>query len=473
MRVYKSNNIIEGYIFLCITIIGSIYIISGADGTNRLNLVVMLSFFINAIVILAQILKVSPLGYRINDMIWIYMLIFLVIAPIIQYITGKFPWWNSEFITDSILVYSNMMVLIFIITFLIIRKKIFINLDMEKKHYIEFKNVNLVLDLIFYFSCIASLYIISKVGFFDLFSRNTNSTGLSGAMSLIVTNAFNAFPIIGISMHMLYRKNYNRFYKKYQFIIILGLGVLVNFPTGIPRFKMAAIYIGIILIICSSFKNKYTFKYIIMIGLLFLFPLINVFRYNSFDSILSLDIMLPNPTEDFLKGDFDSYAMLARSVIYTQYEGLTYGRQLVGSILFFIPRFIWSNKPIGSGATIAEKFGWQFTNVSCPFIGEGYINFGVLGVIIFAIVFSFTVTNMEYKYEYMIVNEIKNFSIIRILYPYMLGFVFFILRGDLLSSLSYVIGFCVPCIGLLIIDRLISNLSKNRRRKKCYEDITD
>ena len=45
--------------------------------------------------------------------------------------------------------------------------------------------------------------------------------------------------------------------------------------------------------------------------------------------------------------------------------------------------------------------------------------------------------------------------IIRILYPFYLGFFLFILRGDLLSSLSYSIGFSLP---IIIYNYIIKNL---------------
>ena len=135
-------------------------------------------------------------------------------------------------------------------------------------------------------------------------------------------------------------------------------------------------YIGLILIFKEKSSNKYTYKYILIIEWIFIFPLINIFRVNSFEDILKLNISFPNPTLDFVKGDFDSYSMLARSIIYVNQGWITWGNQLLGNILFFIPQSWWGSEAVGSSEVIVESMNWSFTNVSCPFIGEGYMNFG-------------------------------------------------------------------------------------------------
>ena len=44
---------------------------------------------------------------------------------------------------------------------------------------------------------------------------------------------------------------------------------------------------------------------------------------------------------------------------------------------------------------------------------------------------------------------------IEIVFPFTLGFLFFILRGDLLSSWAYYIGFMIPVIILYIINQFV------------------
>lgn len=85
----------------------------------------------------------------------------------------------------------------------------------------------------------------------------------------------------------------------------------------------------------------------------------------------------------FKEGHFDSYQSIL-SVLNS--EIITYGNQLLGVLLFWVPRSIWSNKPIGSGAFMAEITNLDFSNISMNYFAEGYINFGVFGMFLFLLV---------------------------------------------------------------------------------------
>lgn len=446
--------LVNGYIFLVIIALGLLYIFSNNYNEFNRNILVYTTFFVNGIIAILNLIKTDEIGYSIDDMIWIFMLTFMVIAPTLQYSANKFPWGN-ELIDNSNIVYANLVVLIFMVSFIIFKKYYKIKNYKRFAKYVVFNNDKLVLNLSFIFSIICSFYIVYKVGFANLFSRSTNVLDVnSSSFALIVNTSFRAFPIIAFSIHYIYKDINGRFYSKVKIIILALLFILVNFPTGIARYQMATVYLGCFLVIKKRLKNKYFFKYIILFGLLFIFPIINIFRNNTFTDVLSLNISFSNPSESFLSGDFDSYSMLIRSIKYTALYGLTMGNQLLGNILFFIPRSLWINKPIGSGAFIADHFGWDFTNVSCPFIGEAIINFGIIGVIIFAIVLAYIIKILNFRYKKIIIEGNKKIAIIRILYPFIIGFIFFIMRGDLLSSLSYMIGFCFPAIMLFVIDAL-------------------
>jgi hypothetical protein len=45
--------------------------------------------------------------------------------------------------------------------------------------------------------------------------------------------------------------------------------------------------------------------------------------------------------------------------------------------------------------------------------------------------------------------------VIELLYPFYIGFLFFILRGDLLSSLSYTIGFSIPVFVEVLLEHML------------------
>jgi len=284
--------------------------------------------------------------------------------------------------------------------------------------------------------------------------------GLNQIKSLIVGKSIRSFPFITLVIHLYYKNKYGYFYNRFQLVVVVILFILTHFPSGLPRFQIAAVYIALMLVHIKTFNNKYFFKIAILVGLLILFPLLGVFRHISINTIFNSTIKIFNPIELFLTGDFDAYSMLARSLIYVDFNGITFGKQLLGSLFFFIPRAIWPTKPIGSGAMVGDSFNWQFTNISMPFIGEGYINFGLFGVIIFAVFLGYINSRLDMSYK--IKTEISDsISALKIYYPVLIGFLFFILRGDLLSSWAYTVGYFFPVLFFVIIDKILTNIKNN------------
>jgi oligosaccharide repeat unit polymerase len=356
-------------------------------------------------------------------------------------------------LTDQRIIYSNLLILISIVTYLVtyrvfFNKKVDSSIDKIK----QIKNIKFTMDIFFIATLFCSLFIITHTGFSNLFSRADNSLQIqSSSFALIVSNSFRSVPVIYVAMNLCFYIKNKHFYKVLPFIIGCIFMVLVNFPTATARFWMAGVYLGLLIIVKRKFNNIHIFKIIMFIGILIIFPAINIFRINSFEEVIKSGFSIAKPTATFLAGDFDSYSMLVRSLIHVDSYGTTWGYQLLGNLLFFIPRSIWPTKPIGSGALVAEQFGWHFTNVSMPFIGEGFINFGILGVIIFSVILALMCKLGDLKYELYSLSNQSSISFVELIYPFSIGFLFFILRGDLLSSLSYYLGFMVPIIILWLL----------------------
>ncbi|HHX69333.1 MAG TPA: oligosaccharide repeat unit polymerase, partial [Gallicola sp.] len=214
------------------------------------------------------------------------------------------------------------------------------------------------------------------------------------------------------------------------FILIL-LALITCSPLGMARFSAAAMYIPLFLLIIPILRKKNVFSIVFILGLLLVFPFLNNFR-----NFTGNEINFGFNFGMFSEGHFDSYQNFALVV---SENIVTWGRQLVGVILFWIPRSIWADKPIGSGGFIAEDQGFTFSNVSCNYFAEGYINFGYVGILIFIIALSYITAKLDKMYWTISVYSKNNYF--NVIYYVLIGMLFFVLRGDLMSSFAYTIGF--------------------------------
>ena len=91
-------------------------------------------------------------------------------------------------------------------------------------------------------------------------------------------------------------------------------------------------------------------------------------------------------------------------------------------------------------------------NLSQPLVGEGWINFGILGVIFFAIFFAYFV------FYFSKWNENKDL-LKKIFYVYFSYHLIFFLRGDLMNGIAYLVG---PYLAIYITPKLLGKISKTK-----------
>ncbi len=54
---------------------------------------------------------------------------------------------------------------------------------------------------------------------------------------------------------------------------------------------------------------------------------------------------------------------------------------MLGTLLFWMPRSVWPDKPLDTGVMLAEYKEYGFTNLSSPLWGEFFIDFGWVGLV--------------------------------------------------------------------------------------------
>lgn len=436
---------------LIIVVVLSIAVLPGQI-TAALPLETSLLFFV--IGMFSVIGIIHELGYAavtLNMIHWIFTLIFFFIAPLTQVYSGYSPW--AFLSVDNVATTNSCLIVILWILFYTIGS-IFLG---KRIHLVPTETQQRIskgwLYVFTVISVICAMTIVARYGFFNLFARADMKAGedaveMSKMTSLLwskISRATITFTEIVLIMTAIKKE-----FKVHKLLIISTIVMLLScFPAAVSRNEAAAIYLGLFLVFfyrdLDKFRQKPWYLFAFLLATLVFFPLLNVFRRTSFgdEKVFSmLYSMSQNLSDEYLSGNYDAFAMIGATVDYVKTYDLTYGYQLFGALLFFVPRSIWVTKPIGSGAMIAKTEGEMFSNISCPLVGEGYINFGILGVILFAFAFGVLCTVLDRKYWENAPKD-QNFSFIKIAYPCLLPYYFFMLRGDLMSSFAYTSAYMV------------------------------
>lgn len=114
-----------------------------------------------------------------------------------------------------------------------------------------------------------------------------------------------------------------------------------------------------------------------IVGFLFAFPIADAFRTS--DVAVSragfFDEYLSNP-------DYDAFWQIANALSYWIDGHVVALNQALGSVLFFVPRVVWPDKPSDTGILLAEYRGYSFDNLSAPLWAESLVNGGLLAVVV-------------------------------------------------------------------------------------------
>ena len=380
--------------------------------------------------------------YSLNKIWWLFGVVFLGIAPSVQTALHHSPWHEGDIHQATILL-TNCLILLSLLLYSIV---LFFVLKKISLHTISPRNIPTVyvtrLRIVTPFIMAACSIVLTIVyGWKGLFLRGYAeeiASHYDTTFQLIFDKGVRGMMLyLSLATILLYRKQ--KVSAIYCFLILV-VSFLFNFPLAFSRNLAFAIYVAWLLTAGFLFvKTRYAFVSIILALLLLAAPLADVTRYAGKD----MDVRISHPAALFKKAwlvsDYDAYSSLCRTVQYVDSAGSTHGRQLAGVALFFVPRKLWPQKPIGSGAYLFTQLNFDFKNVSCTYLAEGYINFGIIGMLLFVAVIAVIIA----LYDQWFWSNEQAFVYGQIFYPVCIGMMLFILRGDLLSSFAYTCGLFV------------------------------
>jgi len=171
-------------------------------------------------------------------------------------------------------------------------------------------------------------------------------------------------------------------------LLLFLLVVITQNPYTEKRNALGPVYMGMLLI---GFQNWFTSSARRMLLLIFamvlIFPASSIFTHNHQQTLgaVSFSQFSDAIAEHYFSVNYDSWANVYTAIEFVQAHGIQWGHQLLGSALFFVPSAIWTSKPLATGIFLANylinNYAMWFTNLSAPFVAEGYLDFGYLGVI--------------------------------------------------------------------------------------------
>lgn len=383
------------------------------------------SFFILLLLTLYGMFYLETYAFSVNKMVMTFFMFFFVFAPVQQY-NENIIFNNLPAITNEEILVINMLTIVFLIGYMCIyhlyknkMKEITINIKKIIRPHTEIILLIISYAILFYF--------ISEVGFYDLLSRQTSAISIPDqTIRLIIDNFVRMIPV-PIAFYLMYFTHRRIRPKLYSLIPVL----ILIFPLGgSARFMIGFVYLMLFAPILFKKEFRHALIPLMIVGMLVIFPSVDFFRNNSISQIGEFSWSL----KLFETMDFDAYFMSVQTLKYVTQEGFLYGQQLLGAIFTFIPRNVWEAKPVITGFVLVEALNGEFWNVSTGIIGEAYIDFGFLGVLLYGLIFG----GMSVAFDYFLRRPYLLYA--QGIAYIALGLVFFNLRGALLTTMGYTYG---------------------------------
>jgi hypothetical protein len=418
-----------------------------ARPTDALHLWISISF-LTVSAVSSYALFSDPRPYSINRIYWLFHLVFFALAPSYQTAVGAYPW-GSEDITLPAVLRANLVVLAGMAAYHVGRyiaeaagagnaPRVAARVDDTYRRAHRSWGAAIFLIIAVVYVSLAGLRNIWLKGELD----ELLGEGVPNAVYLTVEKLVRG-PVLyyALASILLFRL---RKIKAPFLAWVLTVFFVVNFPLVLPRALMAACYVGVALSFGGALwlRKPQLFSLGLIALIIGIYPLMSLARWNTEEADRRFSDLNSYVSQSYVGGDFDAHVMVCRTVEYVRRNGTSNGRQLLTALAFPVPRKVWPQKSIGSGALVHTALRKEWTNVSSPLPAEGYINFGLLGALLFSALFAAGAQRYDAYYWAWRTRRagLGDFSFPILFYPVVLVLSAFVLRGDLLSSLASGVG---------------------------------
>lgn len=391
----------------------------------------------------------------VNKFQWYFQLVFFGMAPLCQYASGYYPWGHRY--SDNNMYIAQMCIILWDLIYLFSysRKRVLPATSMHLRKRVcayvtcEKQLLSGSLMTMFVLSLASFVLLAQLIGMEGLFFRQENVLEIDDSLVNFLTHKIlSALPCMICALFITVNRKKTTFWRTIAVVVTGVITLCANFPTSTTRYWMGTIFIGLAYHVAFRRKNSRIFDYAVLFVLVVAFPFFQLFKWYSLSEVFTKGFVYNGMIQSFNNVDFDAFSMLVRTIEYVQEEGLEYGAQLLNIIFFWIPRSLWTEKPLVTGAVVAAAQNQTFTNVSMPLQGETYINFGIVGIVVFAFFFGRLVSAVDNSYwKYAKDGQI---SFINIAYPFLCVITLYICRGALQPAIIQTAALLLPLFCILL-----------------------
>ncbi|QPF94561.1 hypothetical protein [Bradyrhizobium commune] len=335
----------------------------------------------------------------VEDMLWLLMYVFFVIAPCQ---TLRFGHFENEgpvtglFFTNTEISTAFIIIIIFLlsatVTSILIRRLVTAAEPVRYRLKVNVLPVLLVLSVFGF-----AVFVVAQGGIgnvlADRYSKELSDDGAVGTAGISALG----LQMVACLLIAVYAKCMPR--RRSAVVVMstsiaLALLFVAQNPYNTARFVFLIAWLPIVLVFISGKLGIKTFYLGVVIGLVVLMPMLNLTSRSGAslaEAIEAVDVssVLTIPGLDVLD-------MLVYEVRYLELSDFFWGGKTLGLMLFFVPRSLWPGKETvlagDMGGALADLGTAATPNLSGFVAGDFYADLGMAGAAIGAVLVSFLLT---------------------------------------------------------------------------------
>ncbi|MCM0612624.1 hypothetical protein KFJ24_09115 [Marinobacter sediminum] len=371
--------------------------------------------------------------------LFIFVMLFYILAPVVQLADSMDYLVNTSRFSLSYAIYVNIILFVFLVFYSLsyiwlTSGKVFIpyNHLVSQSARIDVR-VSFSKNVVIFISLLAS----------SVFAFNGIQSSI---VSLFIFKFLALIAFFGASVYFLSVRG-SMTKKQMLFSLFLGLLFFVLFfknPIFERRNALGPVYLTIACLVAPFLLKGRIFLSFGVLVMVIAFPAASLLTHQygvSGGGSISTEQLVQQIGGHYNDLHYDAWSNGVTMQEMIAERGHTMGQQLVGTLLFFVPRAFWPEKPVSSGEMIGqylmENASLWFSNVSFSFPFEFYLDFGIGGVFIAAFALAYFVFFLEKRADYSVVWNI--------LMIYFSFYIYFLMRGPFLPAFAYFVPVILAC----------------------------